>query len=174
MSTLRERMRAGENLVGTMVNIMSHPDIPRILQSCGFDFFIIDCEHGSFDYSQVASMVAVAKAIDLPVLVRIPGALREPVLRLMEMGADGLMLPSTDTPELARKLVEYAKYAPMGKRGMSMMRAHNRYIPVPDPVAYMKQANEDTILVCRRDNEDCIVKYISDVELMSSRVKLKK
>ena len=105
MSTLRERMRAGENLVGTMVNIMSHPDIPRILQSCGFDFFIIDCEHGSFDYSQVASMVAVAKAIHLPVLVRIPGALREPVLRLMEMGADGLMLPSTDTAELARKLV---------------------------------------------------------------------
>ena len=37
MSTLRERMRAGDNLVGTMVNIMSHPDIPRILQSCGFD-----------------------------------------------------------------------------------------------------------------------------------------
>ena len=154
MSTLRERMRAGENLVGTMVNIMSHPDIPRILQSCGFDFFIIDCEHGSFDYSQVASMVAVAKAVDLPVLVRIPGALREPVLRLMEMGADGLMLPSTDTPELARKLVEYAKYAPMGKRGMSMMRAHNRYIPVPDPVAYMKQANEDTILIAQIESAE--------------------
>ena len=149
MPTLREKMRAGENLIGTMTNIMSHPDLPRILQSCGFDFFIVDCEHGCYDYSQVASMVAVAKAIGLPALVRIPGALREPILRFMEMGADGLMLPSTDTPELARKMVEYAKYAPMGKRGMSMMRGHNRYIPVPDPVAYMKQANEDTILIAQ-------------------------
>lgn len=149
MPTLKERMKAGENLIGTMTNVLGHPDLPRILQSCGFDFFIVDCEHGCYDYSQVSAMVAVAKAIGIGALVRVPGVLREPILRFMEMGADGLMLPSTDTPEQARTLVEYAKYSPMGKRGMSMMRAHNRYIPVPDPVAYMKQANEETILIAQ-------------------------
>lgn len=149
MSVLREKMRAGENIIGTMTNILAHPDLPKIFKTCGFDFFIVDCEHGCYEYNQVAAMIAVAKEIGIGALVRVPGALREPILRFMEMGADGLMLPSTDTPELARKMVEYAKYSPLGKRGMSMMRGHNRYIPVADPVAYMKQANEDTILIAQ-------------------------
>ena len=50
----------------------------------------------------------------------------------------------------------------------------NRTVVLQGLDGYIVAANEDTILVCRRDNEDCIVKYISDVELMSSRVKLKK
>jgi len=149
MSALREKMNAGKNIVGTMTNILAHPDLPKIFKTCGFDFFIVDCEHGCFEYSQVAAMIAVAKEIGIGALVRVPGALREPILRFMEMGADGLMLPNTDTSELARKLVECAKYAPLGKRGMSMMRGHNRYIPVTDPVAYMKQANADTVLIAQ-------------------------
>lgn len=154
MSALREKMKAGQNIIGTMTNILAHPDLPKIFKTCGFDFFIVDCEHGCFEYNQVAAMIAVAKEIGIGALVRVPGAQREPVLRFMEMGADGLMLPSTDTPEQARRLVEYAKYSPMGKRGMSMMRGHNRYIPVADPIAYMKQANEDTILIAQIESAE--------------------
>ena len=154
MATIKQRLASGENILGTMTNILSHPDLPKIFKTCGLDYFIIDCEHGCYEYNQVAAMIAVAKEIGVAAMVRVPMASREPILRFMEMGADGLMLPNADTPEEARKLVEYAKYSPMGKRGMSMMRGHNRYIPVTDTLGYMKEANENTILIAQIESPE--------------------
>ena len=48
MALLKERLKNGEQVLGTMVTTFASPDIAKILQSCGFDFFIVDCEHGAF------------------------------------------------------------------------------------------------------------------------------
>ncbi|MGE4352491.1 MAG: HpcH/HpaI aldolase/citrate lyase family protein [Oscillospiraceae bacterium] len=147
MTDIKSRLKNGENIFGTMINIVDHPDIVKIFKSCGFDYFIVDCEHGCMSYDKVSALVGLAKEMDIAALVRIPKADRESILRYMEMGADGLMLPNTDTADQARELVRYAKYAPIGERGISMMRGHNRYIPVESPVDYMREANENTILI---------------------------
>ena len=47
MALLKERLKNGEQVLGTMVTTFASPDIAKILQSCGFDFFIVDCEHQS-------------------------------------------------------------------------------------------------------------------------------
>ena len=44
----KTRIQSGEHLLGTMVTTFASADLPKILKACGFDFFIIDCEHGSF------------------------------------------------------------------------------------------------------------------------------
>lgn len=156
MMNIKQRLAAGESLLGTMTNILSHPDLPKIFQASGLDFFIVDCEHGCYEYGDVAAMISVAKEVGIAAIVRVPGPLREPVLRFMEMGADGLMLPNTDTAADARKLIEYAKYSPMGRRGMSMMRGHNRYIKVDDPVAYMDRANRDTLMIAQIESPESV------------------
>ena len=71
----------------------------KILQSCGFDFFIVDCEHGAFTTREAANIIAVARGIGMPALVRIPEMRREHALKFMEMGASGLLLPNTETAE---------------------------------------------------------------------------
>lgn len=149
MMNLKERLSDGEHLLGTMITTFDSPDLVRILQNCGFDYCIMDCEHGSFTTREVANMIAVARGIGFPILVRIPEMRREHALHFMEMGANGLLLPNTETEEQARMLVDCAKYAPMGHRGVSLSRPHTDFMKVADGPAYMAKANEETILMCQ-------------------------
>lgn len=148
MSSLKERLRQGEQLLGTMVTTFASPDLAKILQGCGFDYFIIDCEHGSFTTREAANLIAVARGIGMPALVRIPEMRREHALKFMEMGASGLLLPNTESAVQARMLVDCAKYAPLGHRGVSLSRPHTDFKKVNGP-EYMRAANEETILMCQ-------------------------
>ncbi|MEZ4509524.1 MAG: hypothetical protein R2881_07820 [Eubacteriales bacterium] len=69
---LKQRLRAGEHLLGTMVTTFAAADMAKLIRQYGFDFFIIDCEHGAFTTREVADMIAVARAIDMPAMGRIP------------------------------------------------------------------------------------------------------
>jgi len=145
---LKQRLKNGEHLVGTMVTTFASADMAKLLQQYGFDFFIVDCEHGSFTTREVADMIAVARAINLPAMVRIPEMRREHALKFTEMGANGLLLPNTESAEQAQMLVDCTKYAPMGHRGVSLSRPHTDFAKVDGP-AYMTRANEENILLCQ-------------------------
>ena len=79
----------------------------------------------------------------MPVIVRLPNNDRKDIIKLMDMGADGVLLPMTNTAEDIKKVVEYAKYQPIGMRGISTMRAHTFYNPPPIN-EYLTQANART------------------------------
>jgi 2-dehydro-3-deoxyglucarate aldolase/4-hydroxy-2-oxoheptanedioate aldolase len=144
---LKARLKKGERVLGTMISLFDHPEIAKIVQLCGFDYFIIDCEHGNFDYTTVARILTVAREVGICGMVRIPEPRREVVLKFMDMGAGGLLLPNTETVEHARALVEHAKYAPLGNRGVQLFRGHSGFEKVSSPVEYMKKANEETLLL---------------------------
>ena len=99
------------------------------MQASGLDYVIVDCEHGYFDYSQVAALAAVGNGIHFPVIVRIPSVARDCIQKYLDAGVDGLLVPMLETKEQARMLVRYGKYAPEGKRGISTMRPHSNYNP---------------------------------------------
>ncbi len=160
MKTLKEKLKNGEPVWGTMINFISAPDIVEILKEAGFDYFMIDSEHGYLTYEQIAVLLAMARKTGIDALVRVPGVSREAILKYMEMGASGLMLPNTDEPAQAQKLVEYAKYAPLGKRGVSLGRLHTEYKAITDAAAYMNMANENTTLIIQVESP----KSISNIE----------
>lgn len=143
---MKEKLKSGQTILGTMISEFGIPNILRIMKTGGFEFVIIDCEHGPFDFSQLGNMIAVGNGIGLPVLVRIPGIERGFITKTLDMGADGFLVPMVNTEEDARRLVEYAKYTPIGCRGISTTRAHTGYQP-PKLSEYMKSANERTILL---------------------------
>ena len=146
--TVKERLRAGEKLLGTMITTFTGPDLVKILKNCGFDFCFVDCEHGSFTTREVSDMIGAGRGIGMPVMVRIPEIRREHVLHFMEMGASGLLLPNTESADQARCLVDYAKYAPMGHRGVSLSRPHTDFKKV-NAAEYMARSNEDTVMICQ-------------------------
>lgn len=148
MNDLKKRLRAGERLLGTMITTFASPDLVKILKNCGFDFCMVDCEHGSFTTREVSDMIGAGRGFGMPVLVRIPEIRREHVLHYMEMGAAGLLLPNTESADMAEKLVDYAKYAPLGHRGVSLSRPHTDFRKVNGP-EYMAEANEEGILMCQ-------------------------
>lgn len=148
MSLFKKRMAEKQIIYGTMLSEVCMPNIIRVLKVCGFEHCIIDCEHGYFDYTGVANLIAVANLVELPAIVRIPKIDRECILKYMEMGADGLLIPMTSSACDVEKVVEFSKYLPLGKRGIATNRAHTGYNP-GNLSEYMKKANEDTIIIAQ-------------------------
>ena len=88
-SDLKARLKRGEAVLGTMITVFDSPELAKILKVCGFDFFIVDCEHGPFDYGVVANILAMARECGIGGFVRVPEPRREVVLKFMEMVSIG-------------------------------------------------------------------------------------
>lgn len=146
-SDLKRKLKTGESILGTMIIAFDNPELAKILKVVGFDFFIVDCEHGPFDFGAILGLFSLAREAGIPPMIRIPEVTREWVLKSMEMGAAGILLPQTESVEQAKALVAYSKYAPMGTRGVSMMRAHTGFEKIANASEYMNQQNEDSLLM---------------------------
>lgn len=128
---------------GLMLSEIPFSNSPVLMKNSGLDFFIIDCEHGGFDYVDVSRIIMTAKLCNLEVIIRLPNNQRKDIIKYMDMGADGLLLPMTNTAEDILEVVKYAKYQPIGERGISTMRAHTLYNP-PKILDYIESANART------------------------------
>lgn len=126
--------------IGSMLSEVPFTNMPLIMKNCGLDFLIVDNEHGAFDYTTLTKLFTVSRLADFCAIVRLPDNTRAWITKCVDAGADGFLLPMTDTADDVRKVVEYAKYAPIGKRGISTMRAHTLYAP-PPLSKYMSDAN---------------------------------
>jgi|SRR5690625_1628864 len=150
---------------GVMVSEFSDASIARVLDTVGYDFLIVDCEHGAFDYSQVSRLCAVAAGINIDVLVRIPEIRREHIGKYLDMGAAGLVVPMVSTAEEAEQVIQLAKYAPLGSRGVSVTRAHSGY-HVDDLNQYLEEANRYTKIFVQLETVEAFenVREIAAVE----------
>ena len=128
---------------GVMISEIPFSNFPVLFKAGGLDFLIVDCEHGGFNDADVSKILMTAKLCGMLAIVRIPNSGRRDILRFMDMGAGGLLLPMTNRAEDIGRVVEYAKYAPLGKRGISTMRAHTMYAP-SSLTEYMARANSET------------------------------
>ena len=128
---------------GMMISEIAFSNMPVLLKNAGIEFCILDCEHGGFDYAEVSRLIMTARLCVLELIVRLANNERKDVVKFMDMGADGLLLPMTNTAEDIRKVADYAKYPPLGHRGISTMRAHTLYAP-PPVLEYMPAGNART------------------------------
>ena len=90
MADLRSRMAAGEMLAGTFLKTASI-DIIEVMAKSGLDFVCLDAEHAPFDRARLDACLAVARALDFPVLVRVPSALPQDILQVLDAGAVGVV-----------------------------------------------------------------------------------
>lgn len=128
---------------GMMISEIAFSNMPVLLKNAGIEFCILDCEHGGFDYAEVSRLIMTARLCGLELIVRLANNGRKDVVKYLDMGADGLLLPMTNTAEDIRKVADYAKYPPLGHRGISTMRAHTLYAP-PPVLEYMPAGNART------------------------------
>lgn len=124
-----KKINSGKQIIGMFLSEFPVPNIVRLMQSAGVDFVVVDCEHGFFDYSQVAAIAAVGNGIGFPVIVRISEISRACIQKYLDSGVDGIWAPMVETAEQAVALIEFGKYAPEGRRGISTMRPHSNYNP---------------------------------------------
>lgn len=110
----RRKMLAGETLVGTFVKTPS-VDVLEVLILAGLDFVCFDGEHAPFDRTGLNACMAVARAADLPTLVRVPAGLPHEIGMALDAGATGVVVPHVTDVATARAIAKAARFGPGGR-----------------------------------------------------------
>jgi len=153
--TLKKALTGGQVVIGTFLFELSKPAVPRILADAGFDFVVIDAEHGTYTIESAAALIASARACGIAPLVRVPEITRTNVLRMLEAGAAGIVAPMIRDRTDVNELYRLAKYPPQGERGTCLGTAHTDY-RIPDPASYTQEANENVLLVGQIETEQAL------------------
>ena len=167
-NAILEKFRRGEPSLGIISHLLSAPAI-EVLAYTGMDYVLIDLEHSPIGAEHAAQLVGVAQGAGLAPLVRVDGIGRSQILKMLDVGAAGLVVPQLETVEQARKLVGYAKFPPLGNRGYCPTRdggwgSGSCYERGMD--GYMAEANASTLLIPQCETAGCLehIEEIAAVE----------
>jgi len=141
----KEKLLNGETIYGVFCNLYS-PMIVELVGHIGFDFALIDAEHGPAGVESCEHMVRAGDSVGIPVFVRIAMNIRQNILRYLDIGTRGVQLPMVNTREEAEAVVQAVKYPPKGRRGLAAIRAadYGLKMPLKD---YTLMANRELLTV---------------------------
>src|ERR1700750_1364104 len=140
-------LREGGLVLGTHVGGIPDPQIVEIIGHAGFDAAFIDMEHTSFDLRDIQLMVMAAERVGVTPIVRTPGFDPAFILRLLDMGVQGVQVPHVSSADTAREAVKAVRYPPQGERGMASGSRAADYGRIP-LVEHMAQSNREILLAC--------------------------
>jgi len=119
---LRKKLAADETVYGLWVTLES-PSISEMAVALGLDWIVIDAEHGHLDWKEILEHVRATVRSDTVVLVRIAELNAGLIKRALDIGADGVVIPSIESAEQLKQAVAFATYPPEGMRGIGADRA---------------------------------------------------
>src|SRR6056297_2281989 len=121
-SELKSKLKSGHTVIGSFVTVGS-ADTTEILALAGFDFLVIDTEHGAMSIETVTHLIRAAEVHNVPSIVRVTEPSDSTILRSLDIGAAGVQVPQVNSAELAGYIAKAAHYHPEGHRGLAMPRA---------------------------------------------------
>jgi 4-hydroxy-2-oxoheptanedioate aldolase len=161
---LAARLGAKETLCGLLVKMPS-PATVELAGHCGFDFVVLDTEHGAADTGDLEHHVRAADSVGVPLLVRIGSSEPVETLRALDAGATGIVVPHVNSAAEARDVVRAAHYPPMGTRGfaVSTRAGHHGRRTVAE---HARVALEETVVVVQVEDAKALghVAEIASVE----------
>jgi 4-hydroxy-2-oxoheptanedioate aldolase len=119
MTDLRSRIRSGETLIGVFSDLAS-PIAAEINGRAGFDWTVIDLEHGAATESELLALLYAVGSTPMTPIVRVQSAERLRVGRALDLGAAGIMLPQLQSADDVRAAVRFLRYPPVGSRGIAL------------------------------------------------------
>lgn len=146
-STFKARLKAGERLYGAMISLPCAATA-EILADVGLDWFFIDSEHGPLEISDIGHILR-AVGDKVACIVRVPEAAEVPIKKVLDMGATGIIVPQVNTAQQATDVVRWAKYAPLGARGVGLSRAHGYGLRFGE---YIATANDQTVVMVQAEH----------------------
>lgn len=126
-------------VIGTWAEIPS-PYVTHIMMKAGLDFSIIDMEHGIVDFETTQNMIFASHALNKKAFVRVPAIDEAWILRVLDMGCDGMIFPQVSSVEQVKSIVKYSCFAPSGERGFNPYITAGGYTAVP--TSYYSDENE--------------------------------
>ena len=157
---LKRRLRAGETTFGAWVSFQD-PGAAEIMAGTGYDWVFIDTEHSPFSLESLQHVLMAFNGRATVPIVRVPWNDRVRIKQVLDLGAEGILVPMVSSVRESQEAVAACKYPPEGNRGFGPRRASDYY---RDPEDYIQAANDGIIVVLQIEHEDGVrqVKEILD------------
>jgi 4-hydroxy-2-oxoheptanedioate aldolase len=154
VNELKRKLAEGKIVVGSFVYIPS-AKLTEIVGLLGFDFVVIDMEHGPVDIGIAEEMVRAAEVTGTTPLIRVTSNLPHLILRALDIGAQGIHIPEITTAEEGRAAVASSKYHPLGHRGIAGVRAADYGLKQPLG-SYAPAANKETMVIAHIESAEAV------------------
>jgi 2-keto-3-deoxy-L-rhamnonate aldolase RhmA len=126
VTSFKERVRDGDVMIGTFLNLGS-PLVAEVCALSGFDWLLVDLEHGAGGEEGLVGQLLAGAAHDVPVLVRVESAERIRVGHALDLGAAGVMFPRLNAPDDVADAASHMWYPPQGDRGVATYNRARRF-----------------------------------------------
>src|ERR1700724_1462547 len=129
-NSVKQALKEGRLQLGCGFWQLRSPEIARILAAAGFQWAFIDTEHGGFDLETVQDICRVSNLIGFVPVVRVADLQYPLVSRALDCGAQGIIFPRVESPELLEKAVSWTKFPPAGIRGYGLGPTQKDFEPL--------------------------------------------
>ena len=154
----RRRLQAGQPAYG-VISTSADPQIAELFGLAGFDYYMLDAEHGLMDAAQVVDVIRACERVNITPMVRIGSKDPKIVLQYLDSGMMGVMMPGLETVADIKMLIDAVKYPPMGKRGMGLTRASGYIAVGNEAVDYINFSNEQTMVIPQFEDAALIERF---------------
>jgi 2-keto-3-deoxy-L-rhamnonate aldolase RhmA len=152
---MKQKLASGEPVFGVSVMIPS-PQIVEMIAAAGFDWVLLDCEHGTLTLESVELMAMAAEASGITAIARPVSRSPEHILQVLDRGVMGVQVPHVNTVEDARDVIAAVKYHPLGRRSLAAGTRAAVYDAHGTLEDYVKAANDATLIAVQLEDREAI------------------
>ncbi len=164
MNKTKAKLLAGETAYGCIVGYNA-PAVVEMVGAVGFDFVLIDCEHGPMNEETAEGMIRAAEAFDVTPLARVPLNSPNVILRFLDRGLLGIMAPHVNTVAEAELTARSCRYYPLGERGYITSGRNANWGVGVTAREFIEWANRETLVIA-------MIEDIAAVENLKDLVKV--
>lgn len=115
---LKEKLKNRERIYSTMLCEWNNTRLPEVYKNCGVDFILADLEHGAFYPEALGDIGQACRIADIPLIARVQDCEYHCISKCIDMGADGVLIPRTETLEQVETAIRSLRMPPYGKKGV--------------------------------------------------------
>jgi len=155
INTVKQALKEGKTQFGCNTSMLRSPEVPRILAAAGLHWSYLDSEHGGFDLETLQDLIRAANEAGLCPIVRVADLQYPLVARALDCGAQGVLFPRVESPELLEKAISWTRFPPEGVRGYGLQPTHVGYeaASMPDIIAH---SNANTLVALQIETKAAI------------------
>lgn len=149
---LKQRIRNKQVSIGSWLTIPNE-SVVEIMASAGFEWLTIDIEHSAIDILTIQNLIRAIQACNMKALVRVYANDEVIIKRVLDAGADGIIVPMIKSKEEALRMLDWVYYPPIGKRGVGINRAQHYGMAFD---SYQEKLKNDIIVIAQIEHINAI------------------
>jgi 2-keto-3-deoxy-L-rhamnonate aldolase RhmA len=160
---MKQKLREGQSVFGGLLRT-PEPSLVEVLGYAGYDYVVLDAEHGAHSFEALDALILTAYASNITPIVRINENTPGLIMRVLDIGAQGVLVPHIRNADDARRAVSAAFYPPEGSRGIGPNRG-SQFGAIPND-EYFKSINDEVAVMLMMEEADAVeaIDAITDVK----------